>query len=297
MAYRLAQKVLAAGVLGTALAAGAPDPTLALDVDAGDYVAAPPGTSLAIGYGLFGWSNDFTTQSGDNVSNSKLNTQVGVLRMVHFFDIGITIDPQIFIVYGSANNAQLGGTNLSSSTGFGDTILASTFWLVNQPEEKRWFGITPFFYLPTGTYRDKQAINLGENRFKQVLQAGFVQGMGDWTVDLIADTTFYQNNNDAGPNGDQTLRQDNSYSTQAWLRYGITPEWDVGGGWVGSYGGVQKVAGDKNGLSSEYQRLRFISQFWPKPDWQLQGIVQTDVYRQGGFQENLGIQLKLMKVF
>lgn len=287
----------AAIATGVGILAAVPIPAHALDVDAGDYEAAPPGTNLAIGYGLFGWRSQYFTDGGNEINNSNLNSQVGILRMVHYTDIGITIDPQIFVVYGSLNNAKLGGENLSSSTGFGDTILASTFWLINDQEKQRWFGITPFLFLPTGTYRDGQPINLGENRFKGVLQGGYVEHFGNWIVDLIADTTFYGNNDDAGPNGNQTLRQDNSYQTQAWLRYRVQPNWDVGGGWSGTYGGKVRLAGDSTNQSTEAQQLRLITQYWPEKDLEMQAIARTDVWSAGGFRENFGLQFKLMKVF
>lgn len=274
-----------------------PRPAAALDVDAGDYQPAPPGTNLIINYGLFGWRNHFETKSGNKVSQSNLNSQVGILRLVHYFDIGITIDPQIFIIYGSLNNAKLGGDSLSSSSGLADTIIASTFWFVNDDQAQRYFGITPFLFLPTGTYRDGQPINLGENRYKGVLQAGYVEHFGDWIVDGILDTTFYGDNEDAGGDGNSTLRQDNSYQAQAWLRYKIDPTLTVGGGWSGTWGGEQKVGGDDNGLSTEVQQLRAIAQWWPQPNIQLQAIARTDVWAEGGFREALGLQFKLLYLF
>ncbi|MFO1154218.1 MAG: transporter [Rhodospirillales bacterium] len=275
-----------------------PPPACALDVDPGDYEAAPPGTSLAIGYALFGWNNRFKDKSGDRVPNSSVNSQVGILRLVHYFDIGITTDPQIFIPFGALNNGKLDGTNLDSSFGLGDIIVASTFWLVNQPEERRWLGFTPFIFFPTGQYRSGQVLNVGENRFKEVLQLGFVQGFLDkWTVDLIADTTFYQDNDDGPPDGNTTLSQKNSYQAQAWLRYAIQPDWQVGAGWSGTWGGSVEFGGDSTELATRTQQLRLITQYWPLPDLQLQAQVTTDVWVEGGYQEVFGLNLKLMKVF
>lgn len=287
--------VLAFGLVVSSL--NAPE-ALALDVDPGDYQAAPPGTNLALGYALFGWNNRFITKTGDRIGNSSLNTQVGILRLVHYFDIGITIDPQIFITFGALNNGKLGGQNLDSSFGLGDTILASTFWFVNQPEEKRWFGFTPFFYFPTGKYQDGKALNVGENRFKQVLQVGYVEGFTDkWTVDLIADTTFYEDNDDFGDRGKQTLSQDNSYQIQGWLRYAITPEWQVGGGYSGTFGGVTEVDGDSDGGATRAQQLRLITQYFPEPTLQLQAAVTTDVWAEGQFKEVFGLNFRIMKIF
>jgi Protein involved in meta-pathway of phenol degradation len=297
---RIALNIVAAA---TAVAINAaivlPEAANALDVDPGDYQAAAPGTNLALGYALFGWNNRFKTKTGDRVPNSSLNTQVGILRLVHYTDLlGITADPQIFITFGALNNGKLGGENLDSSFGLGDTILASTFWFINQPEQKRWVGVTPFFFFPTGKYQDGKALNVGENRFKQVLQVGYVQGFAEkWTTDLIADTTFYEDNDDFGEKGKQTLSQDNSYQVQAWLRYAIMPNWQVGAGYSGTFGGVTEVNGDSNGGATRSQQLRLITQYFPEPSLQLQAAVTTDVWAEGQFQQVFGLRFRLMKVF
>ncbi|QNT69400.1 transporter [Defluviicoccus vanus] len=291
--------VATAFAVGLGALAGLPPTAAALDVDPGDYAAAAPGTNLALGYALFGWNNSFKTKTGDRISNSSLNTQIGILRLVHYTDLlGITADPQIFITFGALNNGKLGGENLDSSFGLGDTIIASTFWFINQPDEKRWLGFTPFFFFPTGKYQDGKPLNVGENRFKQVLQVGFVQGFAEkWTTDLIADTTFYEDNDDYGERGKQTLSQDNSYQLQAWLRYAITPNWQVGGGYSGTYGGVTEVNGDSNGGATRVQQLRLITQYFPEPSLQLQAGVTTDVWAQGQFKEVFGLRFRIMKVF
>ncbi len=251
MKHKFVVDLVAGLVAGVGILTASPQTARALDVDPGDYAAAPPGTNLALGYALFGWNNRFRDKSGDSVNNSNVNSQVGILRLVHYTDwlLGITYDPQIFIPFGALNNGKLGGENLDSSFGLGDIIIASTFWFINQPEEKRWLGFTPFIYFPTGQYRSGQVLNVGENRFKEVLQVGFVQGFLDkWTVDLIADTTFYQNNSDSGADGNTTLSQNNSYQAQAWLRYALTPTWQIGGGWSGTWGGAIELGGDSTEL-------------------------------------------------
>jgi hypothetical protein len=280
----------------------APTPASALDVDPGDYAAAPPGTSLAIGYSLNSWRREYKTDSGDNIGNSELNTNVGILRLVHYVDLwGITADPQIFLVYGSLNNGKLGGDNLSSSTGIGDTIIASTFWFVNQPENKRWLGFTPFVFLPTGTYRDQQPLNVGENRYKAVLQAGYVEGFEafghDWMVDVIYDATIYGDNKDAGPDGNTTLKQDESYQLQTWLRYFLEPNWSIGAGYSGTWGGQTKLGGEDADTSTQAQQLRAITQYNILPDLQLQATIRGDMWSRGGFEETLGVNFRIMKVF
>ena len=291
-------KPAAVAVLTVVFAYLAAPPARALDVDPGDYAAAPPGTSLILGYGQFNWYNSFHTRSGNEIHDSELQSQVGILRVVHYVNVfGVTCDPQFFIPFAGLNNAKLGGEHLDSTFGMGDIIIASTCWVVNQPEKQRWVGITPFVFFPTGSYRDKQVLNVGENRYKGVLQVGYVEAFGKWSVDLIADTTFYGNNDSAGPEGNNTLRQDNSYQAQAWLRRALTDELSLGVGWSGTWGGNQYVAGESNKLSTEAQQLRLITQYFVLPDLQLQAHARTDVWSEGGYRETFGLHLRVMKVF
>jgi hypothetical protein len=91
MDYRQFRLTGVAAAFGTALLAAGP--AHAVDVDPGDYEAAPPGTNLLLGYGLFDWYNRFIDRSGHSVSDSHLQTQTGILRPVHFTDVfGINND-------------------------------------------------------------------------------------------------------------------------------------------------------------------------------------------------------------
>ena len=286
-------------VLAVALSSAATCPARAVDVDPGEYEAAPPGTSLLIGYGLFNWNEQFVTRSGNSVSDSHVNTQTGILRPVHFVDIfGITADPQFFLVYGFANNGKLGGDDLDDAHGFGDMILASTFWIINDQEKKRWFGITPFLWLPVGEYHRGQVLNIGENRWKGAVQLGYVEHFAEkWAADFYFDATIYGDNDSFGP-GRETMKQDPSYQFQTWLRYYITPEWNVAPGYSGTWGGYTRIRNESDPkLSAEAQSLRLATQYLFTPDLQIETQVRTDVWREGGFQNTFGLNFRIMKVF
>ncbi len=288
-----------AAILFAALLTISTQEALAVDVDPGEYEAAPPGTSLLIGYGIGNWNERFVTRSGSSVSDSHVNTQIGILRPVHFVDIfGITADPQFFLVYGFANNGKLGGDDLDEAHGFGDVLLASTFWIINDQEKKRWFGITPFLWLPVGNYERGQVLNIGENRWRGAVQLGYVDHFAEnWAVDFYFDATIYGDNDSFGPSR-ETMKQDPSYQFQTWLRYYITPEWNIAPGYSGTWGGYTRVRNEPDPkLSSEAQALRLATQYWFTPDLQMETQIRTDVWREGGFQNTFGLTFRLMKVF
>ena len=124
----------------------------AVEVDAGDYTALPAGTNLGIVYYQHA-QRDKLYSGGNRVPiNPGLDSDVGILRGVHFMDIGgYIVDPQFLLPFGKLK-AKDDLSALGTGSGTGDLILAATVWLVNDPKAKTYVGLTPFLYLPTGTY-------------------------------------------------------------------------------------------------------------------------------------------------
>lgn len=290
-------RLTAATAMAAALLA-ASGPARAFDVDAGDYQAAPPGTTLALGYYQYATRSRLNVDGGRNITkDTRLDSHVGIARFVHYVNIGgFTVDPQILIPFGSLDHAKVGGARLESAQGIGDPILAATAWFVNDKESKTWFGVTPFLSLPMGEYQDGKALNLGENRWKLTMQAGLVKGFGDFTLDLLADTTWYGDNDEAG-NGSQRLKQNNSYQLQSWLRYHISPETYIGAGYSKTFGGKQSLDGVYTGSKTDVDQARLTFGTFVTPSMQLLGVAATDLHVDGGFKEDFRLNLRLLKVF
>lgn len=291
-------RLTASTALVAALLAAAA-PAQAFDVDAGDYQAAPPGTSLALGYYQYATRSRMNVDGGPKYTkNTSLDSNVGIARFVHYVNIGgFTVDPQILIPGGALSDGKVGGARLEGASGFGDPILAATAWFVNDKESKTWFGITPFLSLPVGHYDSGKALNLGENRWKFTMQAGLVKGFGEkFTVDLLADTTWYGDNDKAG-NGSQTLKQDNSYQLQSWFRYHISPESYLGVGYSKTMGGKQDLNGVYTGSKTDVDQARVTFGTFVTPSVQLLGVASTDLHVDGGFKEDFRLNLRLLKVF
>lgn len=210
----------------------------AIDVEAGDYTAAPDGTTLGLIYLQHADRQASYADGSKTPAHGHMRSDVGVLRLIHFMKLGdYIVDPQFLLPFG-----HLRGTgdfqSLGSNGGLGDLTLAATLWTINDPVNRRYLGFTPFVYAPTGSYSRNEALNMGENRWKYAFQVGYIQGLGRFfTVDLLADVTLHGRNADYGAAG-QSFKQDPTYQLQAFGRYQVTPALDLRVGvaksWVGS---------------------------------------------------------------
>lgn len=280
------------GLLGS-LSFGA----LGIDVDAGDYTALPEGTNLGMLYGQHAERNALYADGHKAPIDAGLNSNIGILRGVHFTKIGdYIVDPQFLLPFGNLQ-AKDDLSALGSDSGTGDLILAATVWLLNEPEKRRYFGITPFVYVPTGSYDRNRAINLGENRWKFALQAGYITGLTEkLTLDLIGDVTFFGHNNDYGSES-VTQKQDPLFQGQAFLRYHFTDRFDARAGISKLWGGESSINGsdmdDKPGTS----KFTVGTSYFVTPSTQLMVNYGEDIAIDNGFEEDRRINLRVLQVF
>ncbi|SOZ34769.1 transporter [Cupriavidus neocaledonicus] len=280
---------------GAALLLGAA-PALAIDVDAGDYTALPAGTNLGLLYYQHA-ERDKVYAGGNRIAGGNLDSDIGIVRYVRFMEIGgYTVDPQFLLPFGKLR-ATDNLSALGSASGVGDLILTATVWLVNQPEKKRYFGITPFLFVPVGSYDKDQPLNLGEHRWKFALQAGYITPLVDrFTLDLVADVTFFGSNDKFGPSA-ATLRQDPLVQGQAWLRYHLTDSFDIRGGLSYAAGGESKVNGVSRNDHTNTSKFSVGMAWFPTPAVQVLGTYGRDITVRNGPLESSRFNLRLLKVF
>ncbi len=269
------------------------------EADPGDYIAAPPGTDLGLLYFQHSSADTYRDASGKKVEGSnRFRSDIGILRYVHFMEVlGYTIDPQVVLPFGYLHDARLGGSSIDGNSGVGDVQLTSTVWLVNNPAQRRWFGISPFVVAPIGTYDKHESFNLGENRWKGILQGGFVQGFGErYSWDLIGDVTWYGTNTQAG-GGDQTLKQDRSYQVINWFSYHPSPNSRIAIGYSHTWGGEQRLDGERNGSKTRVDQWRALYATSVTARDQVQVSLARDLNVQGGFERDYQLNLRLAHVF
>lgn len=270
---------------------------LAIDVDAGDYTALPDGTNLGLLYYQH-VERDALYSKGSRVPiDAGLNSDVGILRGVHFMNVGgFIVDPQFLLPFGQLR-AKNDTSFLGDTKGVSDLILAATVWLVNKPESGTYFGITPFLTLPTGQYDNNKALNLGENRTKFTLQAGYITSLTKaLSLDLIGDVTLYGRNNNFGATG-ATLKQDPTFQGQIHLRYNFTPTFDVRVGLSMTATGETKVNGVNQDDRGNTTKFSLGASYFFRPTTQVLATYGRDISVREGFKESNRINVRLLQVF
>lgn len=282
---------------GAALAAAWAFPARALDVDAGDYTALPPGTNLGVLYLQHAERKKLYSNGDAVLSNARLDSDVGILRGVHYTTLGgYTVDPQFLLPFGRLD---AGGdiAALGDRTGIADLIVAMTVWVHNDPKNKSYFGITPFIWLPTGSYDKDRPLNLGENRWKAALQFGYITPLSDKvTLDLVGDATWYGENDEFGPTR-ASLKQDVSYQVQTHFRYHINQATHLGFLYSHTWGGETEVDGVKQDDRLNNGKVAVSVGHFFTPTMQGQAALGRDVKVESGFKEDWRLNLRLLKVF
>lgn len=285
------------GLLAAALALSA-SAAQAIDIDAGDYTALPEGTNVGLVYLQHAERGGLFSAGKQVPGNNGLDSDIGILRLIHFMKIGgYTVDPQVLLPFGQLKGTGNMGPVLGQGSGTADVILAATVWTINEPENKRYLGITPFLIAPTGTYDSTKALNLGENRWKYALQVGFIQGVGEkLSFDLAADVTSYGSNNNANAAG-QSLTQAPSYQVQGFVRYALSPTWDLRAGLSRTRTGETTLGGVSQGDAGTVDKMQLGTAVFVSPTTQLLASWGQDMSVENGFKEASRLNVRLLRVF
>jgi hypothetical protein len=269
-------------------------PAFAVDVNPFDWMPAPDGTTAVFAYTP--WSHDDKAVINGNKIDASLNSAIVMPRLIHYFEIGNhPAAVTALLPMGRLWNGSLGGTDLGSRTSVGDLTLAGAYWALSAPQERRNLAIVGYLNVPLGAYDRDKALNISTGAFNATLQVGNMVALSEKiTLETTADVSFYQKKNNANTLG-QTLKQDNSYSLQNWLSYGIGTATTVSAGHAFYFGGAQHLDGISNGLNAEKQQVKMGITHWLTPTFCLYGQINQDFDVKGGFKGTSGM-LRFAKI-
>ena len=273
-------------------------PARAIDLLPFDYIPAPAGTSALLGYYLAGSRDELHLEGTGEVANSGLDSDIFALRLTHWEQFGdIPVAAQLILPFGSLSDGRIGGGRLNAPSGLFDPTLTLAFWPLSDPANGRWIAVANYLTFPLGEHHPGKTLNVGDNRWRNDLQVGFIQKLpNDFTLDLAADLIVY-GDNDEGGNGRQELSQDPTIETYAWLAYNFDPGTWIAAGYYGSFGGQQELNGVRNGFRTEFHQARIGFSTFVSKDLQLTGSVGRDFSVTGGFKQDVAFQFRILKLF
>jgi hypothetical protein len=283
--------------LGTLAAAGLARRAGAVEMQPDDFIALPAGVSVFLNYASYSRSSRLDTPRGS--VDAKLESYLELPRYAYFFSLGpFVADINLLVPVVEIPSARVGATTIEGASGIGDPEIVSTVWLINDPSKQQYLGVAGYLSVPLGKYERDRAINPGTHRWSGTLQLGYWRGLNDHVgVELVADATWYGDNNDFGQAPSARLEQDVTGSAQAWVRYTFSPQTSAALGYYASTGGAQHVNSVGNGTSTQFQQVRLSLAQSLTPGVQLYGEVTRDTARADGFRQDVGVLIRILKAF
>lgn len=228
----------------------------AIDLQPNDIIAPPPDqTHLMISY--YGTENNTLYKNGSAISykpfgNPIINNPNAILRAARSYTMGdLPSISYIQLPYGTVNPAG-SLANYSSSTGIGDTTLATAIWPYSNRETGTYFGLAGYLIAPTGSYSSTQPFNIGENRYKSDIQAGLQKSIIHNLDGMIAvDTMWFGGNSQCaaacGSSANVPLTQKPLTTAQLGPIYKINQTFTVGASYF-------YIAGGATSINNMYQK-------------------------------------------
>ena len=270
----------------------------ALEVTAGDYEVFPANINIALLYLQHSTASDLMVNGVTVARHFKVTPDIGLARYIRTIEVAenAVYDLNVILPFGRIR-AQENASALGGTDGAGDVILGGPVKFLLDAKSRDAFSIGPLVYVPTGSYDRTAPMNLGEHRWKGLLQMAYVTHFaGGWSLHSIADKLFYGKNSHFGA-GMTTLKQKPRFEVQSHLRYDVSPQTAVSLG-VGHYWGAERsiggaAQGDK--LKTTYGRLS--AMHWLDQTTQLQIQLGKDLSVQNGVKESSRLNLRVAKIF
>ncbi|RXU67734.1 protein QbdB [Pseudomonas protegens] len=217
----------------------------AADLNARDFFAAPPGTSLGVLYLPATRAGDFHGPA-DSSGKADLRINAMAYRQVFFSDLcGTLCTPQFIVPFADISARLPGAERRSGEGGFGDPQVGGTLFFINQPQTRTYSGLLTLVTLPLGEYHGRNPdVSPGANRWGATFVYNYTQGLGEkWVLEANLEAQLYGSNNDYFGSD---LKQDPLYRLQAFASYDFTPA---------TYGALRLIHADGGELRINDRRI------------------------------------------
>lgn len=269
----------------------------AIDVDPGDYETPVPGHPILLLYAQHVERSRIYVDGNAAATNARLSSDIGLLRY------GVPIQtsagvflPQFILPFGRLkSDGNLSG--LGDAHGTGDLLLAAPLWPITDRDGRKHFGISPYLFLPTGSYDKNRGLNLGENRWKFDLQVGSVTPLGNqFSLDLALDAMVYGSNKEFG-RASQVMRQDVTYQLQGTINYLYTDATRFAIGLSHKTGGRTRIDGAAQNDKTKTTKVLLSASTFISPTNQLLLSYGQDLSVLNGLKEDTRFNFRLLHVF
>src|SRR2546422_11186925 len=166
MDFRKVLRAICAGVV--VMVAGA-TPSRAVDYQPFDWVPAPRGTSVLMGYYQFATHGELTNTIAGAVKDSHLDSHIGIARYLYYDEaVGHPFVLDLIVPFGALTDGRIGGNPAGSASGIADPTVSVGVWLINQPEHGRYLSAASFLSIPIGGYDRQSAVNRSEEHTSEL---------------------------------------------------------------------------------------------------------------------------------
>jgi len=237
-----------------------------VDILPGDYVALPPGNFAVTGY-LFQRDVVGPYVGGTQVGTARIRADVAAVRVNGYREIaGMTWAWSVTPLWSTAHLAAgtLPAAFGRDAGGSGDMRLAATLWPVADAQRGEYLGLSVAWFQPSGNYSNRRILNIGENRSKLVLLAGWSTALTQsLRLELIPELAFFGDNSDYLVG--RLRKQDETLAVTGYLRWRAAPQWDVFAGAQANGGGETSINGVRqNDVARNNRLLLGVSRFFGK---------------------------------
>lgn len=237
-----------------------------MDLQPNDIVAPPPG-------------------------NPIVNADTGIIRYARTYALAGLPALSFVQVSGGSTSPSGALSSMPSSSGIGDTSFATVIWPYANRETRTYLGLAAYLNVPTGAYSNQQSINLGANRFSEVLQVAFQTPLlNNLDLAVAFDTQWFGTNGQYGPNNAQ-LTQKPLYTTQVEPIFKINQTFTVAASYLYVQGAQSSVNGMQNNDTTQTQRY-LLSAVAYIPHGRLTLQYGRDLKTADGLQESQRINLR-----
>ncbi len=286
-----------------------------------DAATPVPNTSAVMVYDQFASASSAYSVSGTKIGNTRIQTDVPVLRFVHSFgniDNVALFGVQVIAPYVAFLGTQEeGGRMLTHSSGFAEPQLSAYAKFFNDPSEDQTLTLTYFVSPPSGSYNPAYTLNGSTNNWVNNFEVGFVHRIAGATnkrrldLQIWGDVYFYGNNTSAKiatRHGAVSAATHTEPVEQiiAYLPYYFHPQT---AGYVGlsfeqTFGGKQYLTSPAlgtlrydTGTRNNFTRIGLIAGSFIAPTMFMQGEISTDVRVRGGAKNDVFAEVQIGRIF